>query len=723
VPTGLQATAGNANVALTWSGQGTSYVIERAAQSGGPYTAIATPSVASYTDVTVTNGSTYFYEVAAVNSAGTSAPSTAVSATPKSSGTPPAAPPAPTGLQATGGNARITLTWSGEGTSYVVERATHSGGPYAQIATPTAAAYTDTTVSNGTTYFYVVAAVNAVGPSALSTPVSATPKSSSTPPVVPPAPTALQATAGTAEVALTWSGQGTSYRVERATQSGGPYTQIAVPTTTAYTDTTVTNGTTYFYVVAAVNSAGTSALSTQASATPTAQTNLVFDLDGAHEFIGFGAETFVSSEHLPQLTQVLTDTGANFHRTLPISPALLPGDLKDEMSVAELLALFNLRETAEWKATTTQFATLMKSLKLSTEFTVAGMPSPWVIITTGADGHKHYTANPARLQVYANYVVAEAMFALQAGFPITFMEGTGEPNGDWGTLYTPALYAQLMALVHEGLVANGLTQIQLEGPGTSVESAAAPFIDALVPGIKAGYIKAIDVHAYDSAELNVDVFGFPDSMKAALAALPTPGLPIHVTEFNEENHAWDGPPYCGGPNSTCTDNNSADSPDYAVSVVALALNQYNQGVNKASIWQAQDQSWEQTSRGMINLAGNSRPSAHAVADVFGPLGNGEYHKTVGGVTSLPGVYATAFFAEPNGTVTALSTSFANTGTSAVTVVVNIQHTATLPSFSIASQSLFLGSGKTSPANAATLAGGTLSVSLPPRSVVTVTLGF
>jgi hypothetical protein len=88
----------------------------------------------------------------------------------------------------------------------------------------------------------------------------------------PAAPTGLTATAGNAQVALTWnaSSGATSYTVKRSTVNGSGYANIASPTTTSYTNTGLTNGTTYYFVVSATNGSGTSGNSAQASATPTA---------------------------------------------------------------------------------------------------------------------------------------------------------------------------------------------------------------------------------------------------------------------------------------------------------------------------------------------------------------------------------------------------------------------------------------------------------------------
>lgn len=180
-----------------------------------------------------------------------------------------APPPAPSGLAATKGNGKVTLAWTGSSgaTSYKVYRGTAAG---AEGATPvatgiTSTAYTNTGLTNGTTYYFKVAAAGAGGTSGLSNEASATPQ------VAPPsAPKALTATPGKAQVTLTWTaGSGANtYNVYRGTAAGAEGTTPVATgiTATSYTNTGLTSGTTYFFKVAGVNAGGTSARSNETSA-------------------------------------------------------------------------------------------------------------------------------------------------------------------------------------------------------------------------------------------------------------------------------------------------------------------------------------------------------------------------------------------------------------------------------------------------------------------------
>jgi fibronectin type 3 domain-containing protein len=277
------ATPGNGSVALAWSAPSSNggsaisaYKVYRGTSSGNETLLTTLGNVTSWTDSGVTNGTTYFYKVTALNSVGESAASNELSATP----TQPATAPGPPSLNgATAGNASVALTWSAPSsnggsaiTGYKVYRGTSSGSETLLTTLGNVTSWTDNGVTNGATYYYKVTALNSVGESIRSNEMSATPFA-----VAPGAPTLNGAIAGTGTVALAWSPPSsnggsaiTGYRIYRSTSSGSETLLTAVGNVTSWTDTGVTNGTTYYYKVSALNSAGESVSSNERSATPTA---------------------------------------------------------------------------------------------------------------------------------------------------------------------------------------------------------------------------------------------------------------------------------------------------------------------------------------------------------------------------------------------------------------------------------------------------------------------
>jgi fibronectin type 3 domain-containing protein len=128
--------------------------------------------------------------------------------------------------------------------------------------------YTDTSVTNGTTYYYTVKAVSG------STLSAASNESSATPEVAPGAPTSLMATGGILQITLGWtaptSGANTYniYRGSSSGQEGG--TPIATGVTTpTYVDTDagLIPGDPYYYEVMAVLNGVEGAVSGESSAT------------------------------------------------------------------------------------------------------------------------------------------------------------------------------------------------------------------------------------------------------------------------------------------------------------------------------------------------------------------------------------------------------------------------------------------------------------------------
>jgi len=192
-------------------------------------------------------------------------------------------PPTPSDLAANlNPNRRVVLTWMGSSTnatSFTVQRALSSAGPWVTRATLPSSSntYTDR-IGNAKTYYYRVFASNTVGDTA--TPgfptmtvdsdfsnVVQVGQSQGQPPAAPTKLTAILQTGP--RVRLTWQDNATTetgFVIERSDNGGAYFTLVTVGPRNArgnvnYTDSTVMRGNRYTYRVAAVNAAGLSAYS------------------------------------------------------------------------------------------------------------------------------------------------------------------------------------------------------------------------------------------------------------------------------------------------------------------------------------------------------------------------------------------------------------------------------------------------------------------------------
>jgi hypothetical protein len=271
VPWGVVAVGGDSQATISWNSinGATSYNIYYSTDPAKATTGLGTKlsNVGSpYTVSPLTNGTTYYFVVTAVVGGIESADSMVVSATPVA----PSPPSAPIQVSAVAGDSLVTVSWPvvTGAVSYNVYYATNSAGATTSSpAKQTGITGTGVTIStiipglnNGTTYYFVVTAINSFllesPPSAV---VSATPQMA----VTPGAPADVSATSGDRTATISWSAVtgAMSYNIYwDTTQAGATKTSVNKQTgivgsgySISVTLPMSSNGTPYYFVVTGVN--------------------------------------------------------------------------------------------------------------------------------------------------------------------------------------------------------------------------------------------------------------------------------------------------------------------------------------------------------------------------------------------------------------------------------------------------------------------------------------
>jgi len=265
VPSNLQGTAASASqINLTWTASTdnvgvTGYKVYRNGSQ------IGMTGSTSFSDTGLSEATSYSYRVLAYDAGGNESAQCGAAAVSTADAT---APSVPTNLQGTGASAsQVNLTWTASTDNVGVTgyRVYRNGS---QVGTTASASYSDTGLSEVTSYSYRVAAYDAAGNTSSQCTAVAVSTLDATAPSVP---TNLQATVvSTSRIDLSWTASTdnvavTGYRVYR------DGSLIASPAGTSYSDTGLSAGTTYGYRVAATDAAGNaSAQCSNVDATTTA---------------------------------------------------------------------------------------------------------------------------------------------------------------------------------------------------------------------------------------------------------------------------------------------------------------------------------------------------------------------------------------------------------------------------------------------------------------------
>jgi hypothetical protein len=337
-----------------------------------------------------------------------------------------------------------------------------------------------------------------------------------------------------------------------------------------------------------------------------------FDFAAAHEFTGFGLQVWPQTDHRTERDAMLRDLNVRWVR-FSLTPEIPADQLKEHMSVTEVLNVITKNEDQQQSDMLRQFREELTALKLQCHFVLWQMPPPWCISVHGNDGKERLHVDPGHIADFSNWVAAHLLYLRRFGIVPAAIELINEPDGVSNTNYTPEEYDSLLCSAKANFAEHGL-KTGIEGPGVSTGFSMRPYLEELERTGHISSLQQLSWHDYDTAK-HPEPAGFAGVPLSLLSQAH--GLPLVVTEFTSMSPRWSKPPYDAGP-ETRSENNASNSGDFAISVAGEALKLIADGANQIFFWQAEDPSWTQDAFGLLDPAGKPKPAVNALL-TFLPL--------------------------------------------------------------------------------------------------------
>jgi hypothetical protein len=438
------------------------------------------------------------------------------------------------------------------------------------------------------------------------------------------------------------------------------------------------------------------------------QDRITFNFEAAHQFAGFGLQVWPQTDHRAERDALIRALNVNWVR-FSITPEIPEEELKDHMSVTEVLNVITKHEDQQQSEMLRQFQEELGALKVHSHLVFWQMPPPWCVSVHGSEGKERIHVEPGHIQDFSNWIVAHLLYLKRFRIVPAAVELINEPDGASSTNYTPEEYDSLLSSVKVNFEEHGI-KIGIEGPGVGTGFSTAAYLQELERTGHISLLQQISWHDYDTSKRPepAGFAGFPLGLLSQAHRLP-----IVVTEFTSENPRWSRPPYDAGPD-TRSENNATNSADFGVSVAGEALKLIGDGANQVSLWQAEDPSWTHDAFGLLDEIGQRKPVASALQSFLQFLPKDA--EVVGPDKYLFG-FAGATFRKAKTVIVALA------NLTSTTRILQVNFSGSVPSGKISAIRGFDTHGpmNDNAARSVKYSNGVLSVELGPRAVLTTVI--